>query len=82
MLLRSCMTRSVTVADAPKRHAGLGLDAYVQVCRFSVLCLLKLSAGFSSCSDMVVFYIRERFQTSGALVTRYAYAQSKEILCV
>jgi exoribonuclease-2 len=30
-LLRTCMTRSVTVADAPVRHAGLGLPGYVQV---------------------------------------------------
>lgn len=30
-LLRTCMTRSITVADSPVRHAGLGLDGYVQV---------------------------------------------------
>jgi exoribonuclease-2 len=30
-LLRGCMTRSVTAADAPLRHAGLGLEAYAQV---------------------------------------------------
>jgi exoribonuclease-2 len=30
-LLRACMTRSVTAADAPLRHAGLGLEAYAQV---------------------------------------------------
>lgn len=29
--LRMRMTRSLTQADAPLRHAGLGLDAYVQV---------------------------------------------------
>ena len=31
MLLRSRMTRGVVHTDAPVPHAGLGLDAYVQV---------------------------------------------------
>ena len=31
VVLRSAMTRSITTADAPQRHAGLGLDAYAQV---------------------------------------------------
>lgn len=30
VLLRMRMTRSLTQAHAPVRHAGLGLDAYVQ----------------------------------------------------
>lgn len=30
-LLRGTMTRSITAADSPVRHAGLGLDAYTQV---------------------------------------------------
>ena len=31
LLLRSVMTRSITAADAPQRHAGLGLEAYTQI---------------------------------------------------
>lgn len=31
LLLRSVMTRSITAADTPQRHAGLGLDAYAQI---------------------------------------------------
>lgn len=30
-MLRSCMPRSILAADKPIRHAGLGLDGYVQV---------------------------------------------------